>query len=247
MDVTSDAPISEDDRRGLVQPWLVWAICTVARSGSSWLSQLVASTGIMGHPDEYFLGWRQQATRLGLTGSTAFHDYLTFVLQHRSTSNGVFAAKGSVEEMQPFFDFFPNAPCVWLVRENKIEQAISWHRAHDGGVWTRTTTATECRRFEFSVERVLYFHDEILRREALWHEFFSRHAVPPLALTYEQICAAPLAAVQSIAAHIGLDASAVTHVSSPLQIVRDETDSAWTRCVEQALRLRNAKPLGSSP
>lgn len=194
----------------------------------------------MGHPAEYLLAWPEQATFYGLPSSTSFSDYLTFLLQHRSTSNGVFAIKGSVEELQPFFDFFPNAPCVWLVRENKIEQAVSWHRAHDGRVWTRTTPAAVHRSFEFSVERCLYFYDEILRREALWREFFSRREAPPLVLTYEQVCTAPLAAVQSIAAHIGLDASAVTGVSSRLQIVRDETNTEWNRCAEQAIRARDA-------
>ena len=87
-------------------PWLVWAICTVARSGSSWLSQLVSSTGTMGVPEEYLLAWPQQATRLGLSAATSFSDYVTFLLHHRSTSNGVFAIKGSVEELQPFFELF---------------------------------------------------------------------------------------------------------------------------------------------
>jgi len=242
VDTTNYQLAADDQCRDAVQPWLVWAICTVARSGSSWLSQLVSSTGIMGNPDEYLLAWRQQASQFGLSRSTSFSDYLTFLLQQRSTSNGVFAAKGSVEEMQPFFEFFPNAPCVWLVRENKIEQAVSWHRAHDGGVWTRTTPAAKHASFEFSVERFLYFYDEILRREAMWQEFFSRRKVPPLLLTYEQVCEAPLAAVQSIAAHVGLDASTVADVSSPLQIVRDNTNAAWIRRAEQAVQARDAKP-----
>lgn len=241
-DATSDGRTA-DDRRHADPPWLVWAICTVARSGSSWLSQLVSSTNIMGTPDEYLLSWPEQATRFGLASSISLSDYLTFLLQHRSTSNGVFAIKGSVEEMQPFFEFFPNAPCVWLVRENKIEQAVSWHRAHDGGVWARTTPTAQHPPSEFSMERVLYFYDEILRREAMWQAFFSRHQVPPLVLTYEQVCKSPLAAVQSIAAHIGLDASIVTDVSSPLQIVRDEANATWTRRAEQALRARDATPL----
>jgi LPS sulfotransferase NodH len=240
----NDKSVSDDDCCAAVQPWLVWAICTVARSGSSWLSQLVSSTGIMGHPDEYLLSWPQQATRRGLAGSTSFSDYLTFLLQHRSTANGVFAVKGSVEEMQPFFDFFPNAPCVWLVRENKIQQAVSWHRAHDGGVWTRTASAAEQRPFEFSVDRFLYFYDEIIRREALWQEFFSHRPVPPLVLTYEQVCEAPLAAVQSIAAHIGLNAAIVTDVSSPLQIVRDETNETWIRRAQQAILNRDTQSPG---
>src|SRR5690606_34287974 len=113
----------ESPTDGRNSPWLIWAICTVARSGSSWLSQLVTSTGRMGIPDEYLLDWRTQARRIGFVGEVSLDDYLWWLLQHRATPNGVFAIKGSVDELRPFFDYFPNTPCVWLSRENKFEQA----------------------------------------------------------------------------------------------------------------------------
>src|SRR5206468_922953 len=101
---------------------------------------------------------------------------------HRATPNGVFSIKGSFAELQPFLDLFPGAPCVWLLRENKLEQAVSWHRAEDSGLWHRTDIPNPQRPFQFSVDRALSFYEEILRREALWQEFFSTRDVKPLVL-----------------------------------------------------------------
>jgi LPS sulfotransferase NodH len=82
--------------RGRNDPWLVWAICTIARSGSSWLSQLVSSTRILGNPEEYLLDWPRCCARFGLSADTPFEEYLTCLIRHRSTPNGVFSIKGSL-------------------------------------------------------------------------------------------------------------------------------------------------------
>lgn len=227
-------------------PRLIWALCTVARSGSTWLSQLVESTGLLGFPDEYLLQWPQWCVRFGLSASTPLEEYLSCLIRHRSTPNGVFAIKGSFAELKSFFRFFPNAPCVWLSRENKLEQAVSWHRAHDGGLWTRTQRAQSPRPFDFSVDRALWFYDEILRREAAWLDFFSSRDVSPLALTYEEICRDPLTAVRTIAAYVGVDATAIERIDSRLRIVRDEATVQLVRRAEQAIRARNAIGAGEA-
>jgi LPS sulfotransferase NodH len=216
----------------------VWAICTIARSGSSWLSQLVASTRLLGNPEEYLLNWPHCCARFGLSTSTPLEEYLACLMRQRSTPNGVFAIKGSFDEMQPFWSHFPSAPCVWLSRENKLEQAVSWHRAHDGGRWIRTENSAPPRPLKFSVERALWFYDEILRREALWSEFFAARDVKPLVLMYEQVCRDPLAAVRAIANHVGVELHGVDQVHSPLHIVRDDQTAALVQLTAQALQAR---------
>jgi LPS sulfotransferase NodH len=217
-------------------PRLVWAICTIARSGSSWLSQLVGSTEILGNPEEYLLGWPQCCLRFGLSTATPFEEYVSCLIRHRSTPNGVFSVKGSFAELQPFLRLFPDAPCVWLSRENKLEQAVSWHRAHDGGLWTRTEVAKPQRPFDFSPDRVLWFYDEIVRREALWQGFFAARDIKPLLLTYEALCLDPLAAVRSIADYVGVDSTSIKQVTSSLRIVRDEKTAEWVHRVAELRR-----------
>lgn len=214
------------------KPSLVWALCTVARSGSSWLSELASSTNCLGYPEEYLLDWRRQCEQWGMSSQTSQEDYLALLMRSRVTPDGVFAIKGSVGELRPFFELFPHAPCVWLTRENKLEQAVSWYRAHHGNLWTRRTgVEAKPQPLEFSADDILAFYDEIQRREASWHEFFLARRSPPLLLTYEKVCADPLGAVRSIAVHIGMSPANIERVESPLQVVRDELTATWVALV----------------
>ena len=205
---------------GVTSPSLAWAICTVARSGSTWLSQLAASTNRLGYPDEYLLHWPSWRRQLGLSESLNRDAYLACLVQQRVTPNGVFAIKGSCTELAPFFELYPNAACVWLVRENKIEQAVSWHRAHDLGLWTHGSPPAAACDLDRALERSLWFYDEIARRDAQWQKFFVAHRIDPLVLTYEAVCRDPLAAVRRMATFLGIDAQTIDRVDSPLRVQR---------------------------
>jgi trehalose 2-sulfotransferase len=214
----------------------------VARSGSSWLSELAGSTHRLGYPDEYLLDWRERCGEWGLNSTMGLDQFLSMLMPHKSSPNGVFAIKGSPEELAPFLARFPHIPCCWLRREDKVEQAVSWYRAHHGGAWTRRSDVPLIRPpLEFSLAKILEFHDEILRREALWHQFFLSRQSPPLVMTYEQVCREPLAAVRAIAQHVGVDPQPIQHVHSPLRVVRDELSTRWVARVKQAL-----EPLSST-
>jgi trehalose 2-sulfotransferase len=217
-------------------PRIIWALCTVARSGSSWLSELAGSTHRLGYPDEYLLDWGERCGEWGLNSTTGLDQFLSMLIPRKSSPNGVFAIKGSPEELTPFFARFPHTPCCWLRREDKVEQAVSWYRAHHGGAWTRLSDAPPAPSpLEFSLAEILNFHDEILRREALWHQFFLSRRSPPLVITYEQVCRDPLAAVRGIAAYVGVDPRQIQHVHSPLRVVRDELTTRWVARVKQTL------------
>ena len=224
-------------QRPRAAPGVAWALCTVARSGSTWLSQLIASTELLGNPAEYLLNWKQQSANRGLPDTTTIEEYLFALTQHRATPNGIFAVKGSYSELEPFFHCFPAAPCVWLTRENRLEQAVSWHRAHDGGVWTAEQGGGS-QSWVGSVERVLWFYDEILRREGQWREFFAARRSPPLLLTYESVCRDPLAAVREIAMYLGVEPERIVQVSSRMKIVRDQQSAGLVRLAEAALEKR---------
>jgi LPS sulfotransferase NodH len=226
-----------------MQPRLTWALCTTARSGSTWLSQLISSTHLLGYPDEYLLEWPRRAVSLGLSAHTPLEQYLGCLLETSSTSNGVFAIKGALGELQPFFELFPTAPCVWLTRQDKLAQAVSWHRAHDGGLWHRANPLP-ARPFEFSADRALWFYDEILRREAQWQSFFASHSIQPLHLTYERLCENPLASIHSIASHIGIDPTPIVRVTSQLQILRDDATPHHIALLQSSLLSRQANLVG---
>jgi trehalose 2-sulfotransferase len=220
---------------------IVWALCTVARSGSSWLSELVSSTNQLGHPDEYLLNWRDRCEEWGIPRTIDLDRFLSVLMPRKSTPNGVFAIKGSYAELAPFLDRFPHVPCCWLRREDKVQQAVSWYRAHRGGVWTRLSDAAETPvPLRFSLSGILELHREIHRREGLWQQFFLRRQSLPLELTYEQVCQDPVAAVRAIARHVGVDPQRIQHVQSSMRVVRDQRSMRWAARVKQTLDSRSS-------
>jgi trehalose 2-sulfotransferase len=225
---------------GCSTPSIAWAICTMARTGSTWLSQLVASTGQLGYPEEYLLDWQGWCTHLGLSRDLRREDYLAYLAQLRVTPNGVFGIKGSCDELTPFFELFPCPPCVWLTRENKVEQAVSWHRAHDLGAWTHLSRSAAGSDPIWAAQRALWFFDEIHRREVKWREIFVSRQIDPLVLTYEAVCRDPLAAVRAIALHVGWDPRSIERVSSPLLVVRSDASREVCQRLEDLLRVRGA-------
>src|SRR5262245_34453591 len=167
-------------------PTTSYLICTTPRSGSTFLSQALASTGVAGRPEEYFQ--QLTATSLprrpvdyleGLTEGPVptprgapdgdhrvdpmfdprrfadFGDYVSWVLGTATTGNGVFGAKimsayvdglaaglreavgdgapGTTPDL--LAAVFPRLRYIFLVREDKVRQAVSLWRAIQTWQW----------------------------------------------------------------------------------------------------------------
>ena len=226
-------------------PHLVWALCTVARSGSTWLADLVSSTRQLGDPQEYLLDWRRQLAS-HLPPNASLSDYLQLLMPQHTSPNGVFAVNGSLAELVPWLELFPAAPCVWLSRRNKCAQAVSWYRAHCGGRWSRlveTSAATShLPPLDYSTPRLLWFYDEILRREAAWQHWFTARRTQPLCLIYEEVCDDPDGAVRAIAQFVGIDPDSLGPLTSLRQIVRDELSDAWVTRLTEEVAQRSSAP-----
>ena len=142
-----------------------YLICGSQRSGTTLLATALASTGVAGRPEEYFLAVDEQAMPewrcwergpLGVAhGATSREDYLRIVNRLGTTPNGVFGSKlhwnnvpWSVAKFQELPRFaglsraevlhraFPGLHAVHLTRRDRVAQAVSWARAARDGVWT---------------------------------------------------------------------------------------------------------------
>lgn len=74
------------------KPRMSCLICATPRSGSWLLSGLLHSTGVAGHPHEYFYA-ETEATNRRNWGIATATEYLDRVLEAGTTDNGVFACK----------------------------------------------------------------------------------------------------------------------------------------------------------
>jgi LPS sulfotransferase NodH len=188
-------------------------ICTSPRSSSYLLSEAIEATGCLGTPREYFDAdagkERWWVERLGITGP---ENYIEKVIARGSTSNGVWGLKLHWYQIPDLINRFVASPAshlqhrpnltfvdclktrfrdidyVWLRRENKVAQAISWCRAMKTGVWhvrpkAEVPAATPNLQFDFDeIDRQV---QEFVDADRGWYEFFRAHRIRVLVVVYE--------------------------------------------------------------
>ncbi len=129
-----------------------YLVLATPRSGSTLLGQGLQTSGLAGDPKEFFghkmSYWMERWRTLALPA------YVSRLSQERATPNGVFGAKLLYRQLlhleslarhetelaelplpQILDRLFPNLHLVWVTREDKVRQAISWFKARQSGVW----------------------------------------------------------------------------------------------------------------
>src|SRR6185369_13274604 len=110
-----------------------YMICATQRSGSSYLSQLLASTRCLGNPAEYFNtpAWRKTDSKYPKDPRAQFE----IVRSLGATPNGIYGVKAHAfqiarmgEGIDPFREL-PNLKLVRLLRSDMLSRAISLSRA----------------------------------------------------------------------------------------------------------------------
>ena len=121
-----------------------------------------------------------------------------------------------------------------LSRQNKVAQAVSRLRAEQGGLWHRAADGSERERTAppqppvYDATRLRAFFAEAETGDAAWNEFFTRHAISPLRLTYEALAAAPQATLAATLADLGLDPALATNVAPRTARLADELSLDWS-------------------
>jgi LPS sulfotransferase NodH len=175
---------------------------------------------VAGHPEEYF--WRKDVRR----NARAWHviryrSYLARVLVAGATPNGVFGAKvmwGYLHEVvaklrrvvhgrglsdsEVLERAFPNLRYVWIRREDRLAQAVSWARAAQTGQWS--SSQRKRREPEFVFGQVQGYMREIDEHEAAWRAWFRANAVVPHEVLYEALAADADGITRGVLAHLGL-------------------------------------------
>lgn len=208
-----------------------YMICATPRSGSNYLSELLASTGVLGNPREYFNpdGRRR---RDNPTYPDDPREQIGQVLSTGRTANGIYAVKVHHFQLDPVrrivdpLRTLPNLHHVVLQRRDVVRQAISWSRV----VQTGQHRASD-------IARSIAVYDQLRIRESLafllaerthWKEELERARIRPLGLEYEDLLRDPQAAVDRIAVLMKLGARArIDRARVSVTIQRDQTTEEW--------------------
>lgn len=207
-----------------------YAICTEARSGSNYLCQLLASTGTLGRPLEYF----------NHQGRRAFEDphypasrdeQLNMILTRGATPNGVYGVKIFSSQFDQlarvkWTERLPNLHFIHLQRRDVLGQAISRVRAEQTGRF---------RSYAKGNEQTPYYDREAIARmlsvtaagHARWRAYFAAKGIAPLDLSYEDIVRDPAGTVSKVASELGEPQGSVDPSMVDLEIQRDDLNDRW--------------------
>ncbi len=189
-----------------------YIICSLPRSGSTLLAAALAKTGLAGNPQEFFKEdslavWKG---RLDLGPDTSLEKSVTEVVETTRSDNGLFGQKVMWNHLEKlvvdlgakaanFNDlpthelvkvFFPEAKMIFIRREDKLKQAISFLKAMQLEVWhqfTGTEIEEDGLRFDYREINVLMQNME--EQERQWRELFEKGNFNYYETTYETLIA----------------------------------------------------------
>ena len=189
-----------------MKPPVSYLICATPRCGGYLLFEALENTGLAGIPGEYFWDDKEWAKKWG---ATDYPDFLNKVKEKSTTPNGVFGTKlmwgyfenfiGKVRQTSQFKDrdlspyavlseLFPNLNYIWIMRRDKVRQAVSLWKGLQGLAWWKRIgdpTSELKKELEYNFAAIDYLVQEIILHEAAWQEYFTRYNITPFTVIYE--------------------------------------------------------------
>jgi trehalose 2-sulfotransferase len=189
-----------------MRPRISYLICCSPRSGSTLLCEGLEDTGLAGVPKEifdrnYHAVWIERLKKF--PGRT----FVDKAIAGATTDNGVFGAKVFWYQFQFMVQLMrecgappgtsthrlvgsllPNLHYVWLKRDDKVAQAVSYAIAMQTNRW-RQTEAPDVPAVppRFDATQIGRLLDELRRYEAAWQNYFDAAGIVPLTVTYEEL------------------------------------------------------------
>ncbi len=204
--------------------------------------ELLANTGILGVPQEWFndvwiynndidLGCRPPKVR----GTLDVNDYIeSIVLEGRGVSGielSVFQSLMLCEMMDRKFNSSILSASFYLRRRDIISQAISLYRGVKTGVFHSYQKGSEQdyrdRIVSFDYEALIGWIEFLIESEERFEDLFARCDLRPTPIFYEDLQENPLAIIRMIASKIGLPPPARLP-NTTLAIMRDTISQEWS-------------------
>jgi LPS sulfotransferase NodH len=220
-------------------PELAYLLASVPRTGSTWFSHLLWSSGSLGAPLEY-LNFDEAGPYGFASRSPPQQQWLwRSVLRRRTSPNGVFGVKCFPSQLQQLQEGHPALlsdvmstvlSCrppriVWLGRRDEVAHAVSYVRAILSGVWRKEQEADGDTRLEYSNIAIERARGLLNGQLAAWEEMFRDLRIEPLRLWYEDVTAAPEEAVKRVADYLGVELRPDAVVTVPAIKRQSEADS----------------------
>lgn len=197
-----------------------YAIHFTPRSGSSWATDVLTSTGALSNPGECFNPAFVPTIARKYHAST-LEQYVAMLRRRRNTG-GVYGHEITWEHVkrvfgtaQAYMDHFRDSAFLWLRRRDIVAQAVSLskkkqtrigHAAHA----TSDAIALAESAFVYDEAEIARFLGHVVEGEVATERMWRDFAIAPVRLYYEDMTAAGAQAlVDAVASTIGIDAPAL--------------------------------------
>ena len=236
-----------------------YVICTSPRSGSTLLCDLLAATGVSGNPGSHFhepsisdwLGYYDLAPDPSLPErdvlalifeaavSKGSHETGMFGLRLQRHSFDFFTRKLAIlhpelsSDAARFQAAFGRTLFIHLTRRDKVEQSVSYVKAHQTGLWHAAPDGTELERLSppqdpaYDASEIRARFEEATTYDRDWEHWFVTEKIAPLRITYESLASDPMGTLRRILDDLGLDREAAAGVKPGVAKLADETSRDW--------------------
>lgn len=236
-----------------------YVICTSPRSGSTLLCKLLAATGVAGNPGSYFhepslSDWLSDFD-LAPDPSATERDVLAEIFRAAMAKGSLDTGTFGLRLQRHSFDFFTEKLAVLypessrdaqrlqaafgrtlfvhLTRRDKVEQAVSYVKAEQTGLWHAAPDGTELERLSppqtpvYDASEIRARYDELTAYDRDWEHWFAAEEISPLRLTYEALSKDPIETLCRTLDELGLEREAAAGVEPGVAKLADGTSRDW--------------------
>jgi trehalose 2-sulfotransferase len=199
----------------LVEPDRSYVICCVQRTGSWLLAHALAGAGYAGRPSDHFDDAEQENnTREWGLPAGDLTAYVRAMRDKATTLNGVLGSKLMWNDFDslrsslrppagtdPGLEFmrttFPDPQFIWLRRQDKVRQGISWWRAAVTDQWA-LRPGQQAEQPAPDVEKIVQLVQFAQRCEDGWRQWFASTRIQPCQVLYEDLAQDRLAVANQV-------------------------------------------------
>ncbi len=215
---------------GAVPPSTIIALCYTNRSGSSFIADLLASTGALNRALEMLNA--EHLLALAEAGGHADFAAAFAAMLRAGQVQGRFALKlalshleilgeaGLLDQLQGTMRW------VHITRADRLAQAISYVRALQTGRWTADQPGNGAAP-GYAREAITVAIDDLADADRQLQRFFGYNGIAPAPISYERLVAAPQEEIAGLGAAIGLPGLRVDPARVTLARQADAVNASW--------------------
>jgi len=215
-------------------PAITYMLACSPRSGSTHLALALWRTGCLGAPMEY-LHFPHPSGIFKRLGGGSPQIYWYELQRLRASPNGVFGFKMFLSSYRRVAHIYPDLlpliksdHVVYLVRRDKIAQAVSHAKATQSGSWFYES-AVEPRPASYDYDLIDRCYREAIREHDGWEMLFRQTDCRPFTIVYEDFIEDVDGTIKRIAEHLGvnLERGAVLENLISLDKQSDSVSKCW--------------------